>query len=322
MSQHELSLWVRINGNSHAFGRELGCECDRCRTVNWRIAAPPGGLAEFAGWDDPPVRANTSASLIIGDAEGAAVGHVLVDAGGGVIDGLTASGIHGIEHVSAVLVTHWHLDHVGGLSQLGENLRRTAARRGSEFIKAPLYCTLAAYEGLRDRAGLAYILERCFRFQEIVPEAPFSIAAGPATVRITPLPVVHGSTEGAVIYVAEALGRKVLFAWDIESPEAAFPDGQTNLQIFERHTSLLKGADLHIQECNTWSFSGRGHSTYHSARAYFEIVQARRTLLTHLSGHEDGPGNPGFGWTDARWQAAVENEGVEIAKQGMVLRIR
>jgi glyoxylase-like metal-dependent hydrolase (beta-lactamase superfamily II) len=321
MSRHDLSLWVRINGNSHAFGREVGCDCGRCRTVNWRLEPPPQTLTDFKGWDDPSVRANTSASLILGDAEGAAAGHVLVDAGGGVIDGLAASGIPGLENVSAVLVTHWHLDHVVGLNQLGENLRRSAKRHGADFPKVPLYCTLAAYHALRERAGLEYVLKRGFRFHEIVPEAPFTIDAGPATVRVTALPVVHGSTEGAVIYVAEALGKKAVFAWDIESPEAAFPDGRTNLDVFREHASLLEGAGLHIQECNTWSFPGRGHSTYRSARAYFEIVRARRTLLTHLSGHEDGPGNPGYGWTDAQWQAAVEKDGMGIARQGMTVPI-
>jgi glyoxylase-like metal-dependent hydrolase (beta-lactamase superfamily II) len=320
MSRTDFSLWVRINGNSHAFGRELGCDCGRCTTVNWRLTPPPG-LAEFAGWDDPPVRANASASLIVADEAGNAAGHVLVDAGAGVIDGLAGSGIRGLEQISAVLVTHWHLDHVGGLNQLGECLRRYAKQREIAFTKIPLYCTLATYQGLRERAGLAYILERGFRFQEIVPETSFSVEAGPATLRVTPLRVVHGATQDAVVYAAEALGRKVLFAWDMEPPEVEFPEGGTNLDVFHQHASLLQGADLHIQECNTWAVPGRGHCTYRAAQTYFEFVGAARKLITHLSGHEDGPGNPGYGWTDAQWHAAVEKDGIALARQGMVLRI-
>jgi glyoxylase-like metal-dependent hydrolase (beta-lactamase superfamily II) len=155
MSWQEHSLWIRVNGVGHAFGRELGCDCGRCRTVNYDLAAPPERLSEFAGWADPPVRANTSASLLVGDADGRVAGHVLIDAGGGVVDGLSGLPIPGIENVSAVLLTHWHNDHVSGLTQLGESLRRSARARKQPFLKTPLYCTLPAYDALRDRGGLA-----------------------------------------------------------------------------------------------------------------------------------------------------------------------
>jgi hypothetical protein len=154
-----------------------------------------------------------------------------------------------------------------------------------------------------------------------VPEVPVTVSAGPTAVRITPLPVVHGSVHGAVIYLAEAHGRKVLFAWDIEAPDGAFPDGRTNLDVFRDHAALLRGAHVHLQECNTWAVAGKGHTTYQAARAYFDIVRANRTLLVHLSGHEDGPGNPGYGWTDDQWQSAVAQDGRMAAKQGMVLRV-
>ena len=317
----EHSLWIRVNGVGHAFGRELGCDCGRCRTVNYDLAAPPERLSEFAGWDDPPVRANTAASLLVGDADGRVAGHVLIDAGGGVVDGLSGLPIPGIENVSAVLLTHWHNDHVSGLAQLGESLRRSAKARKRAFLKTPLYCTLPAYDALRERGGLRFVLERCFRFQEIVPEAPFTIEAGPAAVRITPLPVVHGQAEGAVIYVAETLGKKVVFAWDIETPDAAFSDGRTNLDVFRSHARLLENADVHLQECNTWSAPGKGHTSLEASRPYFEIVRARRTLLVHMSGHEDGPGHPGYGWTDQEWNAAAKKQGVEAARQGMILPI-
>ncbi len=319
MPHQEVSLWVRINGNGHAYGRELGCVCGRCRTVNYQLVPPPERLAEFAGWDDPPVRANTSASLLVGDAAGRVAGHVLIDAGGGVVDGLASAGIPGLGDVSAVLITHSHPDHVSGLNQLGESLRRTARAEGRPFPKTPLYCTLATFDALREQGGLRRVLARCFRFHEIAPEFPFLVDAGPVAVRVMPLPVVHGGAQGAVIYLAETLGKKVLFAWDIEGPDAAFPDGRTNREVFRTHASLLKHADLHLQECNTWSASGKGHTAYRQAQAYLEVVQARRTLLVHMSGHEDGPGHPGYGWTDAQWQAAAAADGLGAARQGMVL---
>ncbi len=318
--QHD-SLWVRVNGAAHSFGRELGCTCARCRTVNHHLAPAPDRLANFSGWEDPPHRANTSASLLIGDPSGAVVGHVLVDAGGGVVDSLVCAPIPGLGDISAVLLTHRHRDHTGGLTQLGESLRRAAHASGRDFAKVPLYCTLPTHEDLHKRGGLSQVLERCFDFREVAPEKPFTVDAGPAAVRVTPLPVVHGNAQGAVVYLAEALQKKVLFAWDIDTPEAAFPEGRTNLDVFQAHASLLNRADLHLQECNTWAAPGKGHTTYHQSRRYFDIVAARRTFLIHYSGHEDGPGNPGYGWTDAQWQAAAAQEGIDAARQGMVMQI-
>ncbi|MBW3600849.1 MAG: hypothetical protein KY475_26730, partial [Planctomycetes bacterium] len=154
-----------------------------------------------------------------------------------------------------------------------------------------------------------------------VPEAPFAVEAGPATIRVTPLPVVHGKAEGAVIYIAEARGKKAAFAWDLETPDAAFPGGRTNLDVFQSHESVLAGADVYVQECNTWSAAGKGHTAYQASQPYFDIVRARRTLLVHMSGHEDGPGNPGYGWTDEQWSAALKKDAVEAARQGMILRV-
>jgi hypothetical protein len=66
---------------------------------------------------------------------------------------------------------------------------------------------------------------------------------------------------------------------------------------------------------------GQGAHVIQASGPYFEIVRARRTLLVHMSGHEDGPGAPGYGWTDAEWSAAAKKHGVEAARQGMILPI-
>lgn len=321
MNQETYSLWVRINGIAHSFGRELGCPCNRCRAVNYHLPPPPSRLETFPGWEDPPHRAHTSASLLIGNQSGGVSGHLLIDVGGGVVDGLAGTAIPGLAEVSAVLLTHGHRDHSCGLSQLGESLRHAAQSHHREFTAIPLYCTLATYRRLYDHGGLNQVLDRCFSFREIAPESPFTVEVGPKPVRVTPLPVVHGSIDGAVIYLAEALEKKILFAWDMETPDAAFPDGRTNLDVFRDYASLLNHADLHLQECNTWAVPGWGHSTYQQAKRYFEIVAARRTLLVHYSGHEEGPGAAGYGWTDAQWQAAVEPDGVGAAWQGMLFPI-
>lgn len=49
-------FYIRINGIGHAFCRQLGCACGRCRTINYAMSPPPQALAPFAGWPDPPWR--------------------------------------------------------------------------------------------------------------------------------------------------------------------------------------------------------------------------------------------------------------------------
>ncbi|MBW3599710.1 MAG: MBL fold metallo-hydrolase, partial [Planctomycetes bacterium] len=126
--------------------------------MSYQLAPPPERLTEFPGWADPPVRANTSASLLLGDEQGQVAGHMLIDAGGGVVDGLSGTPIPGLANVSAVLITHWHHDHISGLAQLGESLRRTARAQERPFLKIPLCCTLATFDALRERAGMRHVL--------------------------------------------------------------------------------------------------------------------------------------------------------------------
>ncbi|MEZ4516095.1 MAG: hypothetical protein R3C44_04390 [Chloroflexota bacterium] len=38
---------------------------------------------------------------------------------------------------------------------------------------------------------------------------------------------------------------------------------------------------------------------------YAARLHPRETLPVHLSGHPDGKGNPGWGWTDAQWTPAA-----------------
>lgn len=180
MTTPQASIWIRINGVGHAFSRELGCECQRCQTINFNLALPPRKLDIFQGWDDPPWRAHTSASILIGDADGEVLSHVLIDCGAGVVDSLMCSGFTGLDRLAALLITHWHPDRVLSINQLSESLRRTAQRNKRPFRKVQAYTTLPTYDWVRrTKGGLDY--EFRIRPQEIVPEDPFLVTAGPVT---------------------------------------------------------------------------------------------------------------------------------------------
>ena len=316
--------FIRINGIGHAFSRELGCTCKRCGTIRYAMLRPPPRLAPFDGWDDPPWRAHTSASILMADGSNTLTAHILVDVGAGTVDSLVCSGIANLSLVNALLLTHWHPDHALALNQFCESLKRSA---GESFQKIPIYCTLDTYDHLRDSGGQAYLLRKHLCFREILPEKKFSVDSIPA-IQVTPLPVAHGDIKGAVIYVAEIGSSKVIFGWDMDIPDKQLPSGkETNLQIFERNKGLLKKAKIYFLPANTWradETNGKktGHTSYLSAHSkYLEIIKAKKTYLVHMSGHEDGVGNQGFGWTDSEWETAVAPHGVKVARQGMIIQI-
>ena len=146
--------------------------------------------------------------------------------------------------------------------------------------------------------------------------------------KLNAIRVAHGSVKDAVIFSID-IDRKqrVVFCWDIDVPSTVSPfDGKANLQIIKDNLSYLQDADLLIIEANTFEKTtgpkGKptGHTSYKAAGEFIALIDAKRVLLTHLSGHEDGEGNPGFGRKDSAWETALacEAEGIGIAKTGMV----
>ena len=324
MNNLQQTIRIRINGIGHAFSRELGCPCNRCQTINFRMTEPTGELEEFPGWDDPPWRTHTSASILIPDEEEPRnVGsHILVDIGAGVVDSLVSSKLKGLDRFQGILISHWHPDHVLGLNQLCESLKRSAERKGTKFVKAPVYCTLETYKWLQDKGGLSYEFDHRLCFHEILPGVPFKVHEMPP-VTITALEVAHGKVKGSVIYVADIGAKRVVFGWDIDVPDAQRPsDGKKNIEVIKEHLRILKGADLLLMAANTWEAEGTGHTSYMLARDfYIKEIGAKRVLLVHLSGHEDEEGSAGHGWNDKQWQDAVSKDGLEIARQGMLIPI-
>lgn len=321
MAEDEATIWIRKNGIGHAFSRELGCCCRRCRTINYTLIPPPSHLAPFPGWDDPPWRAHTSASILVGDQSDKVQGHLLVDCGAGVVDSLVCSGLDLLDSIAALLITHWHPDHVLAINQLAESLRRSAKRRKRAFRKLSVYCTLATYDWLRSKSGLDYEFKTLLRFCEVLPEDSFGVCIGSLEFQFVPLPVAHGSIEGAVIYVAEHQSKKVVFGWDIDIPSAQIPhDGRTNEEIVRTYLDDYRPQMLFMAS-NTKKATGTGHTSYELAQTYINIIQPGEVFLTHLSGHEDNVGAEGYGWTDADWERAVDSDGARVARQGMMIKL-
>lgn len=187
-------IWIRVNGIGHAFSRELGCTCGRCTTIA-RMETPPTGLEEeFSGWPDPPSRAHTSASVLARNRDGIQ-SHVLIDCGAGTVDSLACSRLAGLENVPALLITHWHPDHVLGLNQFAESVRRTKKRRGDSAERVPTYCTRATHDHLVEKAGFKYEFGKLLEFREVQGGTPFPLPGIPSAV-VTPVSVTPRHRQG------------------------------------------------------------------------------------------------------------------------------
>lgn len=93
--------------------------------------------------------------------------------------------------------------------------------------------------------------------------------------------------------------------------------------VFENYDIAI--FDVNTLECAlTADGKTTGHNFYVRLSEYVDAIEPNkdargRTFITHMSGHEDGPGNRGYGWTDDEWENAAKKDHIHVAKQGMIL---
>lgn len=214
---------------------QLRCDCKVCRST-----------------DPRDKRMRTSALLEIGDTV------ILIDCGPDFYHQMLASGT---KRIDAVLLTHSHYDHVGGI----DDMRPFCHAMGGHL---PVYCKHDVADDLRSRVPYCFATHLypgvpTFAINEIDRD-PFPVNG----IEILPLPVMHGKLEirgyriGSFAYITDCL---------------TMPD-----KTIER----LKGTDtlvinaLRIKEHPT-------HMNLAQALDVIELVKPRRAFLTHLS-HDMG----------------------------------
>lgn len=319
------SFFIRISGIAHAFCRQIGCPCNRCQTINYNMVNPPAALSSFTGWIDPPWRAQTSLSLLVPAPQNAKqVGkHILIDIGSGVSESLAASGIPGIANICAVLLTHWHPDHVLGLNQLGESVKRA----DSTLSPIPLYCHYKTFKEVNER--FPYDIEHNFLPQIISNGKTFTVEP----FEFVPVVVRHSKFEGCVVFVCKhkETALKIVLAWDIDTPDYTPVDGgHKNLDLFQN--DLFKGAHLMIVDANTWQISSfkknaklsrTGHTSFMDAWRYVELCEPESVGIIHMSGHEDekAEDKKGFGWSDQTWIEEARRFARQNPVNGKVLHV-
>lgn len=232
---------LTLLGTGTSFGvPQIGCDCAVCRSGDPRDR-----------------RTRTAALLEAGDTR------ILIDTPPELRLQLLAAGTR---QVDAVLYTHEHADHVGGI----DDLRVFSIRRGAPL---PLYGAPPVLEFLR--TAYRYIFDAEAPVHEGTSKPRLSLhplAAGEparvAGVEVLPLAFDHGSTGvlgfrfGALAYLTDV--KRV--------PEASM--------------DRLRGLEILVLNALWW----RSHPTHLSIPEAIEMARAlgaQRTVLTHLT-HETG----------------------------------
>ena len=232
---------LTLLGTGTSFGvPQIGCGCAVCRSA------------------DPRDRRHRTAALI--EAPG---GNILIDTPPELRVELLAAGV---SDLAAVLFTHEHADHVGGI----DDLRIFSLKHRGPL---PVYANQATAEFLR--ASYRYIFDDevvplpgtskpRLALETITPGRPFTVAG----LEVLPLAFAHGRTE----VIGFRAGR-MAYITDVKAvpPEAR---------------AALAGLDVLVLNALWW----RDHPTHHSipeAIAAAEAIGAQRTYLTHLT-HETG----------------------------------
>lgn len=302
-TEHGLELVVRVNGHQAAYMSYFGRDTARDRYLR----------------ADAYRSANTSCSVLLRDRERGTIAlHLLFDVGLGVVNSLEAMR-HGTgtADLDGVFLTHPHLDHCAELDRLAYGLHGAHRQRGEEDWRLPLYCTAACAERIVGEHGAFPWLVAERGSVTLCPVAPYEpvsfVPPGGPALTVTPVSVYHGPTApGAVIYVVECLGRKVILGWDmlrlVEAPDTP-SDAEREMSVSAlpaAQAGLVRDADVLFLDSTTWNpRPSQGHLSVLEGLALARTWRARRLYLIHYSGSErpEPPLNP-----------VAELAGIDIAR--------
>lgn len=213
---------------------------------------------------------------------------MLVDCGATSLVAMNKAGIDR-NAISAILFTHFHGDHFGGLPFFLLDAMFNTRRREPLLIAGPKRVeewTKAAVEtAFPGASGNAYPFEITYR--EITPEAPGTVAGA----EITAFPMVHDQRAGPCQGYRLALDGKVFaYSGDTTWTEPLVP--------------LADGADALLVECYTYDFPLKNHLDWKTLERHLPELRAKRIVLTHM-----GP----------QMLANRDRVSLECAEDGMVI---
>jgi ribonuclease BN (tRNA processing enzyme) len=200
--------------------------------------------------------------------------------------------------VNDIVITHPHLDHIGGLDQL--NLYKPTKSGGKPRI--PTYATAACWECIKKQRGLEFVIGIGLVTEKLISlkEEERSFSLGP--VKITPFPVEHAASvaPGAVGFVFEKTtngqAKRVLYTgdlWAVSNPADPLFRQQFDLAVIECTRS----------EGLTGPAVGGGHMSLHEAvrmlkDGVLSNPRPRQVVFVHFG--DNGPKGTGSTYQDWR----------------------
>jgi ribonuclease BN (tRNA processing enzyme) len=216
-------------------------------------------------------------------------GSVLVDCGQTTTSGLAALGVER-EEVDAILVSHFHADHFGGIplfvlgSVYADRRRRPLRVAGPPGIEDRVRRAAAALGHPLEKQECRFALE----FEELRAGAPTEV--GP--VRVCAFETHHSPDACPHGLVLEAGGSRLVYSGD-----TGWFDG------LPRHAS---GADVFLCECTLEARGYEFHLSLEELADRREAFACNRFLLTHLG---------------AEMRARSDHAGFEVADDGLRIRL-
>jgi hypothetical protein len=315
-----LKLHVVIHGASPAFMRLPGCPCPRCLEPTMPASPTSQDYADLLAWSR---QAHTSASLVI-EEDGVAIDHTLVDIGMGVLNNLSAIATPARgQPITRLLLTHGHLDHIGGLDGLLYTLE--LARLAGDFVPdeqpwpLPVYATRQTWQRCvavnpeqPTQPGYFYQLQDKMTHIDITDAASelMALELHPALL-VTPIPVEHHYDSVNYLFTFWPSGQqgdgdpiRIALCWDL----LAYPDGRPS-DVWQGVTldprrepliDLMYGVDLLVIEMNSWRSAPIPHTSFvgglvpvtsapvgYGVRDLITTWQPRLTRIVHYSGWSD-----------------------------------
>ena len=192
-------------------------------------------------------------------------GSVLLDCGPAAPVGLKRLGVRPAA-LDAVLITHFHGDHFGGVPFLFLEARYLERRDRPLWVAGPPGVETAVGDLARAlyRTGAAAPDPTIARFRELEPGVPARV--GPADV--LPFRVRHAEDELCLGLDVRMEGRRVVYTGDT--------------RWFPGLADAARGADLLIWECTNRGDEAGNHTRLEDVLRERGDLGCRRILLTHL----------------------------------------
>jgi ribonuclease BN (tRNA processing enzyme) len=168
--------------------------------------------------------------------------------------------------IDAILLTHLHGDHCGGVPFLLMDAMLGAKRQGPLLIAGPKDTTAR----MRDVAAALmpgmHVMSPKFALTYADLETFVEHRLGP--LKVTTYPAIHTKETNPTSIRVEVAGKVIAYTGDSEWTE--------------HMPKLAQGADLLIAECYFYRKPVRFHLNYPDIQAHRKEITAKRLVLTHM----------------------------------------